>query len=311
MPPPRRLRTALIAPAIFGFAHVWVTHLSLHSLLTCAAAFLARSLNPSSIPNYLNIIGLLHKEFNLPNPLVDNWSLQSLLMGIKLVKGEPPSHKLPITPDILMRIHSMLNVHSSFDASFWAICLVSFVGMLRKSHLLASSPGSVGTSQHLVHSDFQAFPWGYLVAIHWSKNIRFWERVVQLPLPIIPESPLCSATAIKRAMSFTCQAAPTSQAFLFLSSPGLQLKTFSYPMFLNKLRTILHSLGLQAKDYACHSFHRDGASFAFQAGIPVELIKILGDWHSDTVLLYLTVPLTIRLQSVNLLAKAIISNKTI
>ena len=82
-------------------------------------------------------------------------------------------------------------------------------------------------------------------------------------------------------------------------------------MFLNKLRTILHSPGLPAKDYACHSFHEGKASFAFQAGIPVELIKILGDWHSDTVLLYLTVPLTIRLQSVILLAKAIISNKTI
>jgi len=105
------------------------------------AAFLARSLNPSSILNYLNIIGLLHKGFNVPNPLVDNWSLQSLLMGIKQVKGEPPSHKLPITPDILMRIHSMLNMHFSFDASFWAICLVSFFGMLRKSHLLASSLG--------------------------------------------------------------------------------------------------------------------------------------------------------------------------
>ena len=174
------------------------------------AAFLARSLKPSSIPNYLNIIGLLHKEFNLPNPLVDNWSLQSLLTGIKRVKGEPPSQKLPITPDILMRILSLLNMRSSFDASFWAICLVSFFGMLRKSHLLASSPGTVDTSQHLVRSDFQAFPWGYLVAIRWSKTIQFRERIVQLPLPIIPESPLCPATAIKRAMSFTCQASPSS-----------------------------------------------------------------------------------------------------
>lgn len=36
------------------------------------AAFLARSLKPSSIPNYLNIIGILHKEVNLPNPLTSN-----------------------------------------------------------------------------------------------------------------------------------------------------------------------------------------------------------------------------------------------
>ena len=168
------------------------------------AAFLARSLNSSSIPNYLNIIGLLHKEFNLPNPLVDNWSLQSLLTGIKRVKAGGTSHPkvtyYPIYFDAT--IHSMLNMHPSFDASFCqAICLVSFFGMLHKSHLLAaSSPGSVETSQHLVCSDFQAFPWGYLVAIRWSKTIQFRKRVVQLPLPIIPESPLCPATAIKRTL---------------------------------------------------------------------------------------------------------------
>ena len=33
------------------------------------AAFLARSLKPSSIPNSLNINSILYKEFNLPNPL--------------------------------------------------------------------------------------------------------------------------------------------------------------------------------------------------------------------------------------------------
>ena len=81
------------------------------------AAFLARSLNSSSIPNYLNIIGLLHKEFNLPNPLVDNWSLQSLLTGIKRVKAGgtslPKVTYYPIYFDAT--IHSMLNMHSSFD----------------------------------------------------------------------------------------------------------------------------------------------------------------------------------------------------
>ena len=42
----------------------------------------------------------------------------------------------------------------------------------------------------------------------------------------------------------------------------------------------------------------------------MEIIKILGDWYSDTVLLYLSVPLTIRLQSVNLFAKGIILHRT-
>ena len=44
-----------------------------------------------------------------------------------------------------------------------------------------------------------------------------------------------------------------------------------------------------------------------QSGVLIEFIKILGDWHSDAVLLYLMVPLNVRLQSVNVMANSIIS----
>ena len=64
-------------------------------------AFLPRTLKATSIPNYLNIISILHKEFNLPNPLANYWALQSLLTDIKRVKGQPPAQKLPIIPDVL------------------------------------------------------------------------------------------------------------------------------------------------------------------------------------------------------------------
>lgn len=47
---------------------------------------------------------------------------------------------------------------------------------------------------------------------------------------------------------------------------------------------------------------------AFQAGLPLELIKILVDWKSNAVLLYLTVPPDIRLQATTLLT---ISNTTL
>ena len=83
-------------------------------------AFLSRTLKATSIPNYLNIISILHKEFNLPNPLANNWVPHSLLTGIKRVKGQPPAQKLSIIPDILVSIYHKLNLHSSFDASFWA-----------------------------------------------------------------------------------------------------------------------------------------------------------------------------------------------
>ena len=54
-------------------------------------AFLARSLKVSSIQQYINIVGLLHKQLGLPNPLLNNWPLKSLITGIKQggLKGSP------------------------------------------------------------------------------------------------------------------------------------------------------------------------------------------------------------------------------
>ena len=94
------------------------------------AAFLAHSLKATSIPNFLNIIGILHKEFNLPNPLLDNWPLQYLLteyLGLSQSKVCPLAQKQPITPSILGHIYSHLDKCSSFDASLRAICLVNIL----------------------------------------------------------------------------------------------------------------------------------------------------------------------------------------
>ena len=76
------------------------------------------------------------------------------------------------------------------------------------------------------------------------------------------------------------------------------------------LRDHLSLIGIDPKLYAGHSFRRGGASFAYQSGVPIELIKALGDWRSDTILIYLTMPLTIRLKTANMLCKSILSHST-
>lgn len=274
------------------------------------AAFLARSLKPSSIVSYLNIIGILHKEFGLPNPLLNNWALKSLITGIKRAIGTPPNQKLPISPDILLRLHATLNFTKSFDSSFWAICLVAFYGLFRKSHLLPMSSKKFDSSKQLTKADFKFYSWGTLVTIRWSKTIQFRERVVEIPLPCIPRSKLCPATAIAHAFSFTKSTAANSQAFNWLDDPSSTAHIFTYNMFITKLRDHFTLIGINPLSYAGHSFRRGGASFAYQSGVPLELIKALGDWRSDTILIYLTMPLTIRLRSANMLCKSIITHTT-
>ena len=267
-------------------------------------AFLAHSLCVSSISQYLNVIGILHRQFGLPNPLLNNWPLKTLLTGIRRSNSHPPHQKLPITPVILLHIFSNLNTSSSFDASFWAICLIAYFGTFRKSHLLPTSTSAFDAMKHLTKDDFQFFTWGALLTIWWSKTIQFRERVVCIPLPLTPYSPLCPVTACSRAFRFTYQ---SSQAFNWLHLTTLSIQTFTYHSFSTKLRGLIAELGLQAGDYTSHSFRRGGAFFAYQAGVPIELVKVLGDWKSNAALLYLTIPLTIRLQSINILTKHILS----
>lgn len=87
------------------------------------------------------------------------------------------------------------------------VCPVSSLGILRKGHLLPRSPGALDSFQHRVRTDFQS-PSSLEVLVYY---------LLELPLPLIPWSPLCPATAITRALSFTSHASPAGLTSLFVS----------------------------------------------------------------------------------------------
>ena len=76
---------------------------------------------------------------------------------------------------------------------------------------------------------------------------------------------------------------------------SLGIHSLTYRDFLQKQKDCLSQVGVDTTQCAGHSLRRGGTSFAFQAGIPIQMIELLGDWKLDGVLLYFTVPLNIRL----------------
>ena len=99
-------------------------------------AHLSGVIAPASIQLYLNVVKLLHVERGYPNPLADNFYVSSLLKGISRRLSAPPSQKFPITPSILLRIHSRLDLSRPPIQAFWAACLVAFFTFFRKSTLI-------------------------------------------------------------------------------------------------------------------------------------------------------------------------------
>ena len=70
------------------------------SIICRYVAYLAERLSPASIPKYLSVIRVIHLETGLPNPLVNNWSLQTMFRGVKRDCASLPQRKLAVTPNI-------------------------------------------------------------------------------------------------------------------------------------------------------------------------------------------------------------------
>ena len=264
-------------------------------------AFLASRLCFSSVRQYLNVVRLMHLEAGESNPLVNSWYLSSILKGLRRHKGDSTSQKLPITPDILLALLTILDFKKPFDLTFWAACLVGFFTFFRKSNLLIPAPDKFDPDKHLCTSDVIFQNTGAVLTVRWSKTIQFKQRVLLIPLPRIPGSPFCPSTAILLVLSRL--PARTTPRPLFCFPLPLGPQPMTHPCFVSHLRISLSKLGFNASQYSGHSFRRGGASFALQCGIPTEWIKLQGDWTSDAYQRYLSPAFPLRVKLADLLGK--------
>lgn len=251
------------------------------------AAYLAgiKQLKPSSVPKYLNIIRILHKEAGFPNPLEENWFLQHVIRGIKRTHGDEVRQVHPVTPQMLLQIQSKLDLTTPLHKTFWAASLAMFFGLLRKSNVLGQS--QFDATKHLTRKDILSFPDHLALNIRWTKTVQNKERNLMVPLPCIPQHPLCPATAVSNMVRSTLQAPLDGPAFCYTTADGV--KPLTYSQFLNIFKIVMNKLDYQPNDFACHSFRRGGATWALSVGIPGEMIQILGDWrvkamHAHTLL---------------------------
>ena len=53
------------------------------------------------------------------------------------------------------------------------------------------------------------------------------------------------------------------------------------------MRAALSASGCDTTRYAGHSFRRGGATWAYKVGLPVDTIRMLGDWRSSAFQAYI------------------------
>lgn len=257
-------------------------------------AYLSCKLSFNSIANYLSIVRYIHLQAGYHNPL-DTVYAQNIIKGAKRVLGVRTNSKLPITPLLLSKLHSVLDFTLSLDITFWAACLVAFFSFFRKSNLFAPSTRLFDQDRHLARNNISFSSSGALIKVSWSKTIQFNQRALQIPLPHIPNSKFCPCCILKLTLTLhTPQSPGPCSAFLFRE--GQRLKLLTYNLFLSKLKSSLRQVGVDPSAYSGHSFRRGGASFALECGLSPVMIKSQGDWASDAYQLYIDPSLSHRLQ---------------
>lgn len=151
--------------------------------------------------------------------------------------------------------------------------------MARLANIVPSSRTNFDPRRNLTRSDVVANEHGLIVTFRSTKTIQFGERKLHIPLLRLPGSPLCPVSAY-HPMVRLIPASPRSALFLL---PGPRVCTLlTKHRFVAEFRRVLSAAVVaDASCFRGHSFRRGAASWAFNHGVPGELIQLYGDWTSD------------------------------
>jgi hypothetical protein len=261
-------------------------------VLSAYITFLSRTLrSQDSIKNYVNGVKVLHLLKGVSHVAFEDISVKLTLKGVAKTLRHTPRQAEPITPGMLVQMANWLDLNDPADASFWALFLVCFFLLLRKSNVVPVAVKNFDSSKQFTRSDFSFSNNVMLVNGKWAKNNQCGKHSGGLPVLPLPGSILCPVSAYVNM----CRLVPAES-----SSPAFGLyvagryKPITYRQYQYKLKSLVEVIGKDPGLYSTHSFRRGGATFAFRAGIPGELIQVLGDWRSDAYLRYLDIPLEVK-----------------
>lgn len=250
--------------------------------LSLYAQFLSRSLKSTqSIRNYISGVKSMHYLLGYSTDNINDFLISLSLKGIARLNPYCIQQAQPITPDILIQMASCLDLSKSEDIVYWCLFLFAFFLFARKSNLVPTSKKDLKSKKFLLRNSVKFDKGLLVVTMTWSKTIQYGERKLEMPLIPISGSILCPVTAY---VSMCKKVNAKSDDPLF-SLPNK--KYITYSKFQLKLREIVSNLHLDPQLFSSHSFRRGGATFAFQSGVPADLIQLHGDWRSDAYKKYL------------------------
>ena len=267
--------------------------------LVCFLEFMARTVGHPHLKHLLSCVKFLHEALDLPFP-INSFMIDMTMQGLKRRLAKVPFQVLPLTPIILKKMYSHLDMSNIQDRALWCAYLLSFYGLLRKSSAVPKS-AQYDVNKVLVRRNIAVDNQNNMVYIYLGhgKTNNFCTRDVIIPVPG-NRDPALDPVRHLDALFSTVQSDPDSPAFSFSANQFI-----TYTSFTTRLKSLLKKAGFDADLYSRHSFRRGGATFLHQCGGTALMIQASGDWSSQCFTRYLYLSETERLHSQNLMTMAI------
>lgn len=244
----------------------------------------------ATVTNYLSAINGLHRYYGHEIDFRLYFMVKLVLSGLRRILGGQSVPKDPLTPEQLRLMYVRLN-HSDLDELCWLSILFSFRTLLRKSNYL---PDGSKNDHHLLRR--KDIEWGtefIVINVRSTKTILKGERVLRIPLHVSQD---CVFDVVSRLRHHFVTVPADGDSYLFLKKDRKgKSMPLMYKEVLQFIKKAVISIGLDPQNIGLHSLRRSGASFLHSIGIPLEDIRMVGDWRSMAVLLYLVNPFSRKL----------------
>ena len=156
--------------------------------------------------------------------------------------GDRVYHTFPITMDMLLRIFQSFQPRNVFHACIRAAFLVTFFSFLRISTLVPYTLSDVHSSANffLRRRDITFTASGAYLHVFKTKTIQFKQKILEIPLPVIPNSILCPEAALTTYFSLI---PASSDSPVFLAPHGSGFTPFLAGHFNLFLKCCISSIG--------------------------------------------------------------------
>lgn len=250
-----------------------------------AFCFDTKKLAYSTIKIYLSGIRFLCLSIYGKDPMLTHYggplpNLQVIMRGLKKSCRPTSFVREPITLEILNAMCQFVKSTDHFgqfnSALLAAAMTLAFWGFLRCGEFTVLGPAHFDPEFDLTYN---AVSWldkeesSFLLTLKHSKCDP-WRQGVSIYYGSL-DPRICPVFHLRRYLIMRPRTSP--DAPIFLMNGGALTRAF----FIDSIRTILSSIGLEGSKYHGHSFRKGAATSAATSQIEDHLIKRLGRWSSD------------------------------